>query len=210
MKGRYEEAFYILLSLLTVISILYMKKIDDYNEIKVWAKAVEQTYNENYKELDKKLHVSDAELLQLQDKYYEEKLINLLDKDKLTSIAKEKWKYSLYVNNMPLKDNQVYVNSKNIAIILEEKLVGDRNLPSKIEEWGTLTGGDKCDKFYDHLSIKTKFPYDRNIKVERDGKSTTVYYTFKDIPRGTIITIKLSEVLRERLNIMNNTLEIII
>lgn len=210
MKARYETAFYILLSLLTVISILYMKKAYDYKEIKTFDKSVEETYNEKYKELDKKLEMTDIELFQQQDKYYEEKLTKLLDKDKLISIAKENFKYSLYINSIPLKDDQININSKDITLIFEEKQIGDKILPSKVLQWGTLTGGDMSDKFYEHLSIKTNVPYEREIKLEEDEKSTAVYYTFKNIPYGTIITIKLSEVLRERLNRANNIIEIMV
>lgn len=187
-----------------------MKKSYDYKVIKAFDKSIEEDYNEKNKELDKKLQIKDQELLQLQDNYYEEKLTKLLDKDKLIAIAKENFKYSLYVNSIPLIDDQININSKNLILIFEEKLVGERNLPLKVEQWGSLTGGDTSDKFYDYLSIKTNVPYEREIKLEPDGKSTAVYYTFKDIPGGTIITIKLSEVLRERLNRINNVIEIMV
>lgn len=210
MKQNYKASLYILLSLLTILSLLYMKKEYDYKIINTLNKSMEEVYNEKTKELDKKLKITNEEQRKLQDSYYEEMLIKLLGKEKLTVIAKENYKYSIYVNNMEIKEDQVNINSKDILIILEEKEIKESNLPSEIEKWGSITGGDISDKFYDYLSVKADILYDMQVKHLENEKSTQVYYIFKDVPRGTIITLKISEVLSERLKITNNIIEILV
>lgn len=209
MKNKYDTGFYILLIFLIAVSILYMKNLADYKAVKAWISSIEEAYDEKNKELDKKINSVDNKILELNDKYYEEKLIKLLGKEKLTAIAKGNWKYYIYMNGIQLKDDHIDISTNNITLTLSETQVGVNILPSNVQVWGSLTGGDKTDRFYDHLLIKSSVPYEKSIKVSKDGLSTEANYTFKDVPRGTIITIKLSEGLRERLNIMYGTLEIV-
>ena len=64
------------------------------------------------------------------------------------------------------------------------------------------------DKFYEHIKIESSTSYTKTINVEKS--STYAVFTFKNIPSATIITLTISEPLREKLKLMYNKLEIVV
>jgi hypothetical protein len=160
------------------------------------------------KEVKKQTDEISSNLEKLQDKYYEEKLKKLLNKEQLTSIAKEQWSYSLTVNDDSFKNGTVTASSRNVVIVLKENQNPERILPINILNTGSLTSTDSKDKFYEHIKIDSSISYTKSIKVEKN--STNAIFSFKNIPNATIITLTVSEPLREKLKLEYNKLEIVV
>lgn len=149
-----------------------------------------------------------SDLEKLQDTYYEEKLKKLLNKEQLSSIAKNQWSYSLTVDGDSFKNGTLTASSRNVSIVLGENQKADRILPISILNTGSLTSNDSKDKFYEHIQVDSKISFTKSIKAEKN--STNAIFAFKDIPNATIITLTVSEPLKERLKLEHNKLEIIV
>jgi hypothetical protein len=215
LKKNFKVITLIILIFTFLLGVLCIKGYGDLSNTKAWAKGIQQSYQNKssvleakINEIDSKNQAMDTKLIQLEDKYYEDKLIKLLGKDKLISLAKEKWKYSLWANDAAFNDDHIYLSTKSVTIVFTENQFKEDVLPKSIHYLGSLTNGDKADKFYDHLIIETQIPYER--KMRSNANVSIVSYTFKDVPRGSIITLRLSEPLRERLKLEYSILEVII
>ena len=184
--------------------VLNIRSYNDSREIKDWANSIQNQYIKNNKELEDKV----AHLESVLDKYYEDKITKLLGENELMPMAREQWKYSLTANDESFKEDYIYIGTKEVTLVFAENEPKEKLLPNSIHNKGALAGQDKLDKFYDHLIIECPVPYETKIKTE--GNTTYAYYEFKDVPRGTIITLRLSEPLRERLNLPYNKLEVIV
>jgi len=190
------------------LSLVVMSLQNEVNEVKVWAEALRESSEKAQSEYERKAKELDLEMEEKMDQYYYEKLTKLLSKDRLTAIAKEQWEYSLKVNNTSFQNDHIYSSSDDVTIVLSEAQKSEKILPTEIHRWGSLTSGDEMDRFYDHLMIESVVPWKMEIEEKED--ITNVFYTFKDIPRGTIITLRLSEPLRERLNLDYSELEVFV
>jgi hypothetical protein len=73
---------------------------------------------------------------------------------------------------------------------------------------GSLVSGDNKDNFFEHMIIKSDIPYEK--KIQTYNNYTNVFYSFKNLSVGTVITLVLSEPLKERLNLYFDRLEIIV
>lgn len=209
MKKFHLKGIIIVLSI--IILLLSALNIISYYQIKqkeAWAEDVRKTHVESNQILEDKIQAIDNRLFELQDKYYEDKITKLLGNEKLMSYAKEQWQYSLTANNLAFEEDHIYLSTKNVTLVLSERQPTEKLLPLNVHKSGALASGDNSDKFYDHLIIESQIPYE--TKVETGDNYTNVSYTFSNVTRGTIITLRLSEPLKERLFLSHNTLEIII
>jgi hypothetical protein len=198
----------ILLILTIVLIITTMKSFSEMQTTKVWAEALDRSYRQRSEDLDSRVKDFNANLEQLQEKYYEDKLGKLLPEDQLLALAKEQWTYSITANDTPFKEYQVYSSTRDVVIALAESQPSEQVLPSGIHSKGSLTSGDKSDSFHDHLMIEATVPHEKTVKTAENF--TKVFYTFKGVPKGSIITINLSEPLRERLKLESSILEVIV
>ncbi|KYH34717.1 hypothetical protein CLTEP_13140 [Clostridium tepidiprofundi DSM 19306] len=154
------------------------------------------------KSLDGILNVRKKELDEMFDKYYSDKLRELMGKDDLVILAQKQWNYVLTVNGKKLRGNTIYITDNHIKIVLAEFTNKERVLPKEILMKGTLTGGDPNDSLDSHLKIISQEKYNKH-QEEKEGNKRIIY-EFNNIPRGTIITLKLSEILKSRLNLDKN------
>lgn len=139
--------------------------------------------------------------------FYEQKLLKLLGKEKLTVLTKDLWNYSLRVNGEQLKGKTVYIPDTDIELKLSESLIDDMDLPGRILRFGSVTGGDDKDDMAEHIVIKTTLPFNRNVKLGE--RFSTAEFFFDDVPKGSIIGVSLSEPLKERLKLTDSYFEII-
>lgn len=170
--------------------------------------AVINEYTEKQKELDTKLNANDKEQEKVFDKYYSEKLKKFMNEEDLMFLAQRQYDYLLSVNGEAFRENTLYTDNKNIKIVLAEFQSAEKILPDDILIKGNVTGGDPNDSFGSHLNVTSLAKY--NQYKEEDANVKRVCYEFKDIQAGTIITLKLSEMLMNRLNLKDNILEIIV
>jgi hypothetical protein len=208
MYKKYTRAIIALSLVIAILSGLLVKIWLDLKQAEGEAVTVQKTYEGRSRELSEKIDSVDNRILQLQDKYYEEKLTKLLGKEQLISLQKSQWRYVLKVNETPFSDDFIYVTSGEFTLTFTESQLEDKLLPKNMHNKGALINGDDLDKFYDHMTIDTIVPYER--KIQKYNNYTNVFYAFKNVPRGTIITLRLSEPLKERLNLGYDKLEIIV
>ncbi|MDP4090353.1 MAG: hypothetical protein Q8930_13930, partial [Bacillota bacterium] len=208
--GDYRFRYRIIISALTTVTvalaIFLMYNYDSLKNLQANAQLKQESIDSKDKEVNTKLLAVSTNIQELNDKYYEEKLLQLFSKDKLASMAKDAWTYSLKVNDADFQSDNITTKERNITIVLTQILDPNKPFPKEILSLGSVTGSDSSDNFYDHMIIKTTVPYEKNFKAE--GNTTTATYTFKNIPAGTIIALNLSEPLKERLKLDYDQLEV--
>lgn len=143
------------------------------------------------------------------ENYYYNKLNKLFTQEELIILSQRQWGYKLTVNGCEINNETVYLKDRNIKIVLAEYLKYNENLlPDKILMLGTITGGDKKDSLSSHLEVISPIPL--SIYTEKKGMDSRLCIEAKDIPRGTLITLRLSEILKYRLGLKDKIKENII
>lgn len=165
-------------------------------------------YRKEIESLKKQLSDLQQSMPKLHDEYYEKKLAQFFTEDEMKKMGYKEWKYTLSANNKQFNhEDYLYLSSSEVTIALSETHASDL-LPKKFQILGSITGGDSKDSFYNHLIIDSPVPWEE--KLEQEGNRSTMKYIFEGVPRGTIITLRLTEALRERLQLDYNMLEVII
>jgi len=175
-------------------------------EYRVASVAHLRQYTEIKQKYDDLVRNYDADVKKAGEKYYEDKLTRLLTEDELLTLARKQWRYTLTVNNTKLTEDHYYA-SESFVINFTEAL-NSRDMPESIQKLGSITGGDELDVFYDHLIIQSEVRWEQ--KESKNGDATTITYIFNDVPKGSIITLSLSEPLKERLRSQYKDIEIIV
>ncbi|HEY9060634.1 MAG TPA: hypothetical protein VIO64_09055 [Pseudobacteroides sp.] len=197
------------LSVLLVISLgIAVKFYFDFRAADKRASQITSSYAEKNKELSSKIDSVNKEIYELNEKYYDEKLSKLLGVEQIISMQKSQWKYVLKANETPFTEDHVYVRSKDLVLTLTESQKEDKLLPISMHKKGSLVSGDNKDNFYEHMIIKTDIPFEK--KIQTYNNYTNVFYSFENLSVGTVITLVLSEPLKERLNLHFDKLEIIV
>jgi len=193
---------------LAVILGIAVKLYFDYRAADKRAIQVSDSYRDKNKELSSKIEAVDKKINELNEKYYEDKLAKLLSKEEIIALQKSQWKYLLKANETPFDNNHVYIRSRDIILTLTESQKEDKLLPISMHNLGSLVSGDNKDNFFEHMIIKSDIPYEK--KIQTYNNYTNVFYSFKNLSVGTVITLVLSEPLKERLNLHFDRLEIIV
>jgi hypothetical protein len=208
MNRKYRRIILILSILLAIISGLSIKVYFDYRNADQKSHEISKTYLDKNKELSNKIESIDKKLYELNEKYYEDKISKLLSREQIISFQKAQWKYILKANEVPFQEDHVYIRARDIVLTLTESQKEDKLLPISMHKKGSLVSGDNKDNFYEHLIVKTNIPFEK--KIQTYNNYTNVFYSFKNMSVGTVITLVLSEPLKERLNLHYDKLEVII
>lgn len=207
LRTRLHITIAVSLAIILGLAMLNLHSLFVAKNAKSYASSIEDAYDSKNRNLDTQLNSLNSNLAQLEDKYYEDKLTQIMSKEKLAVLAKDAWNYTLTVNGDTFKEDNISTSARNISIVLTETKDSKKPLPSSIIDMGSITGTDKSDKFSDHLMLQTTAPYEK--KVTTDGGVSKAVFTLNNVPAGTIITLNLSEPLKERLKINDNMLEVI-
>lgn len=199
----------IVLSILLAITLgIAVKFYFDYKTADKRASKITSSYAEKNKELSSKIDMADKKIYELNEKYYDEKLSKLLSKEQIISMQRAQWKYVLKANEAPFVEDHVYIRSRELVLTLTESQKEDKLLPISMHKKGSLVSGDNKDNFYEHMIIKSDIPFEK--KIQTYNNYTNVFYSFKNLTAGTVITLVLSEPLKERLNLHFDKLEMIV
>lgn len=166
------------------ISDNYSKKIEEYT-----------------REKDNLIKLQEEEIEKQCIAYYEQQLRKIMNDYELNFLAQKQWNYALSLNGKPVDRSIIYVEEDYVQLILAEIVEEDDILPPEILMKGTISGADPNDMLQDHINIFTTVDY--SVKSEEKGYNKRVVYELKNIPKGTVITLKLSFLLSERLMIGN-------
>lgn len=131
--------------------------------------------------------------------YYAQQLQKLLGEEDLVFLAQNRWRYVITLNGKVVEREIIYLEEPSAHIILAEFVEDKEILPEEILKKGTITGSDPKDFLQDHLRVITNAAYSTKVETSKQGRR--VIYDFKDIPKGTIINLKPSVLLKERLSI---------
>lgn len=206
---RKQKKIIIVLSIALMLMFGFAVKLYfDYRAADKRANDVSNSYMEKNKELSSKIEAVDKKINELNEKYYEDKLTKLLSKEEIMALQKAQWKYTLKANDIPFDNSHIYVRSRDIILTLTESQKEEKLLPISMHNLGSLVSGDKKDNFFEHMIIKSDIPYEK--KIQTYNNYTNVFYSFKNLSVGTVITLVLSEPLKERLNLYFDRLEIIV
>ncbi|SKA93900.1 hypothetical protein SAMN05443428_11511 [Caloramator quimbayensis] len=191
-----------IITLLLIISLMF--NIGLSNAIFVYSKALKG----QRKVLSPLKPNSDNKNLSF-EKYYSEKLSKLFSQEELIILSQRQWGLKLTANGCEINNETIYLKDRNLKIVLAEYLKDkEKLLPDEILKTGTITGGDKNDSLSSHLEVISPIPC--NIYTEKKDLDSRLCIEVKDIPRGTLITLRLSEILKYRLGLKDKLKEDII
>lgn len=187
--------------IIIIIALLFSNIIfagNLYSQIKV-----SHTYEKEIEEKDviveKLKNIQKEEIHEQATAYYAQRIQKLLGEEELAFLAQKQWEYTLTLNGNRLKQNAIYITEDSARIILAELVIDKDILPKEILEKGTVTGSDPNDPLQEHISIFTNIPY--TTKMDENSQGRRVIYDFNNIPQGTVISLKISPLLAERLEI---------
>lgn len=145
--------------------------------------------------------------------YYAKQLQDLLTPEELVYVTQRQWEYVLSANGYPFTGATIALeNSHNVRIMVAEVLKDSKSLPVELLKLGSIGQSDAADALTDHVDVYTTVPYE--ITMEESEGSIKYYYDFKDVPKGTVIGLQVSEILKERLackeQISENRLQVIV
>lgn len=208
MRRKQRKLIIVLSIVIAALFGITIKLYIDYRAADKRAIQVSNSYMEKNKELSTKIEAVDKKINELNEKYYEDKLTKLLSKEEIIALQKAQWKYVLKANDTPFDNRYIYMHSRDVVLTLTESQKEEKLLPMSMHNLGSLVSGDNKDNFFEHMIIKSDIPYEK--KIQTYNNYTNVFYSFKNLSVGTVITLVLSEPLKERLNLYFDRLEIIV
>jgi len=121
----------------------------------------------------------------------------------LLQIAKEQWKYTALVNNLPIPKNGIIeIDTDTFDLIVSEEQTPYAALPLELHNKGKISG----NLFSNHIKFLDVKPSDTTGSDEKIVSSTT--YTFKKLNEDNIVHLEISTELQMRLGLETNILTI--
>lgn len=139
------------------------------------------------------------------DEYYENFLKSILTESQLRTLAKSCWSYDFFANDKKIVSSKITVSKGNIVFKLVQK-EQEQRLPNNIHILGSLTAGDKADRFYEHPMFSPGNYITTPPLANVNPAEAT--YEFKDAKSGDVITISLTPPLRERLGLTDSEITV--
>ena len=208
MKNNKTSKKNILIVIISISLTLNILFIGQNLKVSAQNKSIIKNYTEKQAELNTKLTATDADLEKIFDKYYSERLQKFMDQDDLMFLSQRQWNYAFTMNGVGIGESTIYTEEKNLKFVLAEFQNIEKILPQDILKKSSVTGGDPNDSLEAQVNISSLAKYNKYDENQEQG--TRICYEFKDLQPGTIITLKLSEALKYRLNLKENVIEIIV
>jgi len=186
----------VIILVILFLNILFAGSL--YKQIKV-SQEYEKEIEEKDLIVEKLKNIRKEEIQEKATAYYAQQIQKLLSEQDLVFLAQAQWEYTLTLNGNRMKENTIYTNDDSVRIILAELAIDKDILPKEILDKGTVTGNDPNDPLQEYLSIFTNIPY--TTKIDENSQGRRVIYDFSNIPQGTVISLKISPLLTERLKI---------
>ena len=193
---------------LIIFCILNINLLNRMRQIETYSNSLSEFYINREKELNQKEEDLVNKIKDLNEKYFEKRLYEVLEEDDLLFLAKKQWKYELFLNGnvFDISGKDVYIKENEVVITLKETC-NKELLPEKILNYGSISMGNPSNNLKDNLIIRSD--YVPEITEEKIGNGIVIHYKFVGLHKVSIAVIQLSELLRERLNSSNKVLNII-
>ncbi len=208
MKNNKTSRKNILIVIVSISLALNVLLIGQNVKVNAQNELIIKDYAQKQEELKHKLTATDKDLEKIFDNYYLEKLQKFMDVNDLMFLSQRQWNYAFTMNGIGVGERTIYTKERNLKFVLAEFKNAEKILPLDILTKGSVTGGDPNDSLEAQVNIKSLAKY--NKYEENSEQGTRICYEFKDLKPGTIITLKLSEALKYRLNLQESLIEIII
>lgn len=129
------------------------------------------------------------------DVYVQNNFKKLFTFDEIMKISSGFWSYQLLVDGKTVTDTKITASTGNLTVTIIQKET-ERVLPETFHVMGMLTGGDKSDNYYDHITVSNA----TMTKSSQNGISTAVY-TIKNVKVGQTIPLIITEPLKTKLGL---------
>lgn len=139
------------------------------------------------------------------EQFAEKTIKEQVEAKEVFQMEKSFWSYEISVNGSKVTANEISVNAGKVTIMLKEN-EKERVLPLTMHNMGSITGGDKRDNYYDHVMFQDK----SKININHTGDNTlnrTATYEL-NIGSGQEVKVSLTEILAERLGLLNKVITI--
>lgn len=145
--------------------------------------------------------------------YLQKKLSTIFTPEEIKYIASKQYRYYLSVNNQMINSNVIRLsNATNVRIVLSEIADEAVSLPADLQKTGSLTYGGTDTELTDFLSVYAKNEVKITKKIE--GANTIYYLDLEKVPKNSIISMTIGDVLLGNLsqaqNIKGNHIDICI
>lgn len=169
-------------------------------------KQVQQIRIENQEvEEEKKLIESKEALKQELDKAYTKAIKEAFTKEELANAMQRQWKYIMSVNNEEIKSSSKYIRAGNIRIMVAEVLKSKSALNQELLRAGCIDYIVDNMSMEDLIEVYSTVPY--TLKREETSEGIKYYYDFTDVPKETLIILKLNPILTDKLECKENIKE---
>ena len=145
--------------------------------------------------------------------YFQKKLSNIFTVEDIKYIASKQYSYYLSVNNQMINSNVIRLDdTTNVRIVLSEIADEAASLPVNLQKTGSLTYGSSDTELTDFLSVYAK----NEVKITKniEGANTIYYLDLEKVPKNSIISMTIGDVLLVNLsqtkNIKGNHIDICI
>ena len=117
--------------------------------------------------------------------------------EELENAMQRQWQYIINANGTEIKSSKMYVKPGNIRIMVAEVLKEESILAEEILKLGSLDKAIEHTTLEDLVEVYSTVPY--KVKREETDEGIKYYYDFTDVPSETLIVLKLSPLIAERL-----------
>ena len=131
------------------------------------------------------------------DAYVQTKMSKLFTSDEIMKISSSFWSYQLLVDGKSVTADKITASSGNLTITVIQK-EKQRILPVPLHVMGMVTGGDKADNYYEHVSFTDMNPPMTQNSV--NGVSTA-NYVISNVKPGQSIPFSISPMLESKLGL---------
>jgi len=208
-KKKQKELFNYKISNVKIVfvSIFLILNIIFCNFIFIQIQDNKDTVKETYEYIQKTGKVKNdlkKNLKKKNEEYIDERLRKIISTKELSLFSYNKWRYGLYINYSLVKDTKSITISKNDELVIKETQK-DSSLPGATLILGSLTNGDKYDKFSNYISIRGR---DYAIIDEIDGNTIVHGIETGQLKQGDTFIIVLAPQLASRMNFHNEKIKV--
>lgn len=165
---------------------IIIQKYEQEDKVQEKADETERLIEENTQMITKEL--TDAYNKTIQESFTKEEMENAMQRQ---------WQYIISANGTEVKSSKLYVKPGNIRVMVAEVLKDENILSEELLKLGSLDKAIDHTTLEDLVEVYSTIPY--KVKREETDEGIKYYYDFTNVPTETLIVLKLSPLIIERL-----------
>lgn len=128
---------------------------------------------------------------------YNEAIKKSFTKEELENAMQRQWQYIMSADGLEIKSSQMYIKPGNIRVMVAEVLKDESVFEEDMLKLGSLDQAIDHTTLEDLIEVYSTVPY--KVKREETDEGIKYYYDFTNVPAETLIVLKLSPLIIERL-----------